>query len=296
MDSFKKVLLIGAGGNLGVHVLKTFLDSPYKVSILTRNGSTSTFPEGVPVFRADYSDINQVKHAMEGQDVVISMVAVFATGGQQILVDAAIAAGVKRFFPSEFGPPSRDEKFAALHPALPPKVATVDYLQSKESQISWSALIPGAFFDWAMKIGLFGFDIDSKTTTLIDGGTAIFTASTLPTIAKATLAMLEHADETRNQYVYISSFHISQKDILDVVEKVDGQKWTVKHITSEELIAQGKKRLAEGDNMGATDLVGGGALGKQALGDSRPWGLWDEKLGLQKEDLEQAVKDVLDII
>ncbi|KAH7252815.1 isoflavone reductase family protein [Fusarium tricinctum] len=296
MDSFKTVLLIGAGGNLGVHVLKTFLDSPYKVSILTRNGSTSTFPEGVPVFRADYSDISQVKHAMEGQDVVISMVAVFATGGQQILVDAAIAAGVKRFFPSEFGPPSRDERFAALHPALPPKVATVDYLQSKESQISWSALIPGAFFDWAMKIGLFGFDIDSKTATLIDGGTATFTASTLPTIARATLAMVEHADETKNQYVYISSFHISQKDILDMVEKVNGQKWTVKHITSEELIAQGKKRLAEGDSMGATDLVGGGALGKQALGDSRPWGLWDEKLGLQKEDLEQSVKDVLDNI
>lgn len=229
---------------------------------------------------------------MEGQDVVISMIAVFATGGQQILVDAAIAAGVKRFFPSEFGPPSRDERFAALHPALPPKVATVDYLRSKESQISWSALIPGAFFDWAMKIGLFGFDIDSKTATLIDGGTAIFTASTLPTIARATLAMLDHADETKNQYVYISSFHISQQDILDVVEKVDGQKWIVKHITSEELIAQGKRRLAKGDNMGATDLVGGGALGKQALGDSRPWGLWDEKLGLEKEDLEQSVQDV----
>jgi nucleoside-diphosphate-sugar epimerase len=233
--------ILQAGGNLGFHVLKTFLDSPYKVSILTRNESTSTFPEGVPVFRADCSDISQVKHAMEGQDMVISMVAVFATGGQQILVDAAKAAGVKRFFPSEFGPPSRDEKFADLHPALPPKVATVDYLQSKESQISWSALISGAFFDWAMKIGLFGFDIDSKTVTLIDGGTATFTASTLPTIARATLAMLEHADETKNQYVYISSFHISQKDILDVVEKANGQKWTVKHITSEELIAQGKR-------------------------------------------------------
>jgi hypothetical protein len=167
-------------------VLKTFLDSPYKVSILTRKESTSTFPEGVPVFRADYSDINQLKSAMEGQDAVISMVAIFATSGQQILVDAAIAAGVKRFLPSEFGPPSRDEQFAALHPALPPKVATVDYLRSKESQISWSALIPGAFFDWAMRIGLFGFDIKSKEATLIDGGTTVFTASTLPNIARAT--------------------------------------------------------------------------------------------------------------
>ncbi|PNP61527.1 hypothetical protein FNYG_13744 [Fusarium nygamai] len=54
------------------------------------------------------------------------MIAIFATGGRHILLDAAIAAGVKRLFPSDFGSPSRDEKFAAVHPALPPKVATVD--------------------------------------------------------------------------------------------------------------------------------------------------------------------------
>ena len=278
---------------MGVHVLKTFMESPYDVSILTRKESPSTFPEGIPVFRADYSDKDQLEPAMKGQDVVICMVAVFATGGQQILVDAAIAAGVKLFLPSEFGPPSRDEKFAALHPALPSKVATVDYLRTKENQISWSALIPGAFFDWGMKLGLFGFDLASKTARLIDGGNIVFTASTLPTIAKATLAMLEQADETKNKYVYISSLHICQNDILKAVEKIDGQKWTVTHITSEELIAQGKRRIADGDKMGATDLVGGGALGKAALGDSRPWGLWDEKLGLPKVELEEAVRELL---
>ena len=118
-----------------------------KVSILTREASTSAFPQGVTVFRVDYSDLNQLESAMERHQVVIYMVAIFATSGQQILVDAAIAAGVELFLPCEFGPPSRDEKFAALRPALPPKIATVDYLRSKESQISWSALVPGAFFD-----------------------------------------------------------------------------------------------------------------------------------------------------
>jgi hypothetical protein len=169
----------------------------------------------------------------------------------------------------------------------------VDYLRSKESQISWSALIPGAFFDWGMKLGLFGFDVGSKTATLIDGGTAVFTASTLPTIAKGILAMLEHASLTQNQYVYISSFHTCQKDILAALERIDGTRWTVKHVTSEELITQGKQRLAEGDEMGAIDLVGGGALGRDALGDSRPWGLWDERLGIQRVDLEQSIREAL---
>ena len=284
-----------ASGNLGVHVLDIFLSSSYEVSVLTRKESTSTFPQGIPVFRADYSDQDQLESAMKGHQVVICMVAIFATGGQQILVDAAIAAGVELFLPSEFGPPSRNEKFAALHPALPPKVATVDYLRSKESQISWSALIPGAFFDWGMKLGLFGFDLRSKTATLVDGGTAIFTASTLPTIARGILAMLEYAHATKNQYVYISSFHTSQMDILTVLEKIDGTNWTVKHVTSEELISQGHQRLSEGDEMGAIDLVGGGALGKSALGDSRPWGLWNEKLGIQRLDLEQYIREALSL-
>ncbi|CAG8904100.1 unnamed protein product [Penicillium egyptiacum] len=231
---------------------------------------------------------------MEGQDVVISMVGGIVAGDQQVFIDAAIAAGVKRFFPSEFGPYSRDPKFSALnHAVLPAKAATVDYLRSKESEISWSSLVTGAFFDWAMKVGFFGFDLSCKTVTLIDGGTSVFTATNLSTIGKALIAMLDHADETENQYVFVSSFNVSQKDILDVVEKVDGQKWTVKNIVSEEVIAEGRRRLAAGDFAGIIDLTRGGAFGKEALGDSRPYGLWGDKLELPKEDIEQAVKDVL---
>jgi hypothetical protein len=248
----------------------------------------------VPVFKADYTDISSVQGAMEGQDVVISMVGGIAAGDQQVFIDAAIAAGVKRFFPSEFGPYSRNPEFAALNPLiLPAKTGTVDYLRSRESEISWSSLVTGAFFDWAMRMGFFGFDLPSKTVTLIDGGTAIFTSTSLSTIGKALITMLDHADETKNQYVFVSSFNVSQKDILDVVEKVDGQKWTVKHDTSEKVIAEGKRKLAAGDFAGIIDLTRGGAFGKQALGDSRPYGLWDDKLGLPKEDIEQAVKNVL---
>ena len=64
---------------------------------------------------------------------------------------------------------------------------------------------------------------------LIDGGTSVFTTTSLSTIGKALITMLDHADKTKSQYVFVSSFNVSEKGILDVVEKVDGQKWTVKH-------------------------------------------------------------------
>ncbi|KAH7053452.1 isoflavone reductase [Macrophomina phaseolina] len=296
MAPLKNVLLIGASGNLGVPVLKAFRDSPYNVSVLTRKESNSTFPEGVPVFKADYTDVYSVKSAMEGQDAVIchGMVGGFAAGDQQVFIDAALAAGVKRFFPSEFGPYSRDPKFSGLlSSVLPAKTGTVDYLRANESKMSWTSLITGVFFDWALKLGFLGFDFASKAATLVDGGTAVFTGTTLPTVANAVIAALRNAEETKNQYVFISSFNISQKDILQVIEKVDNRKWTIKHVASEEVIANGMRMLEEGNPVGVTYLVRGGALGKQALGDLRPHGLWNDQLGLPEENIEQVVRELL---
>ncbi|EEY15094.1 isoflavone reductase family protein [Verticillium alfalfae VaMs.102] len=293
MASFESVLLIGAGGNLGVPVLQAFLDAErYKVSILTRKGSNSVFPEGVKVYKADYADMEELKRAMEGQDVVISMITGLAGGAQNILVDAAIAAGVKRFLPSEFGPPSRDDAFAALnHVVLPLKTATVDYLKTKESQISWTSIVTGAFFDWALDIGFIGFNISTKTAGLIDSGTAVFTSSTLPYISKAIIASLERPDETKNQYVFVGEFNVSQQDILKTLEEVQGEKWSVEHLVSDDMIVSAEKRIAEGDLTAMVDITRAGAMGERGLGDNRPWGLWDEKLGLTRQSLEQAVRE-----
>ncbi|KAK6209493.1 isoflavone reductase [Colletotrichum tabaci] len=295
MASLKNILLIGAGGNLGLPVLEALLAIPsYKVRVLARKESTSVFPEGVPVFKADYSKQAEIQLAMEGQDVVICMVEPFATGNQNIFIDAAIAAGVKRFFPSEFGPPSRDPRFVdlKLH-VVPAKAATVDYLRTKESQISWTSIVTGLFFDWAVKGGVLGLDPITKTARLVDGGTTVLTASNLPYIAKAVLACLDQAEQTKNQYVYIGEFHVSQTDVMAAFEKVQGQEWTTENLDSETIIAAGQKKLEDGDKSGVKDLIWGGTCGKRGLGDSRPWGLWDDKLGLEKASLEKVVSGIL---
>ncbi|PSN65048.1 isoflavone reductase family protein [Corynespora cassiicola Philippines] len=294
MSSFKNVMLIGASGNLGDPVLKEFRKSQYKVSVLARKESKSTYPEGVPVFNADYTDMNSLKAAMESQDVVICMVNPAAVSEQQILIDAAIAAGVKRYFPGEFGPYTRNEKFAEVNPyVLPVKTKVADYLLSKESQISWTGVVTGGFFDWGIETGFFGFDLASKTAALIDGGTSVFTSTTLPTIAKAVVAALDHAEETKNQYVFVSSFNLSQKNILEVIERVDGQKWSVEHLTFEEVVANGHKWIASGDFNGIKDLTRAAAFGKFALGDESSHGFWNDRLGLPKENVEEAVREII---
>jgi hypothetical protein len=125
------------------------------VTALTRAASTSTFPAAVAVKKVDYGSAESLQDALAGQDAVLSLVASAATGGQKPLVDAAVAAGVKLFIPSEFGINTRAVSGAAIGKILGNKVATADYLAEKAAEnpgFTWTGISTGVFFDW---VGLY---------------------------------------------------------------------------------------------------------------------------------------------
>ncbi|USP81228.1 hypothetical protein yc1106_08502 [Curvularia clavata] len=292
--SIKNVIIIGAGGNLGPSVLDAFLkESSFNTSVLSRQSSQSKFPPNVNVIRADYDSQDSLKAAFQGQDAVVSLVGGMALGDQNKLIDAAIAAGVKRFIPSEYGSDTPSKRAREIVPIFEAKFATVNYLKSKEKEISWTSIIQGPFFDWGLKVGFLGFDKSSKTATLYDNGEATFSAANLHQIGVATVKVLEHAEETKNQYVYISGFQTTQKEILAVAEKVTGTKWTVKNVDVKDHIEKGHAALSKGDFSGIPALLQGVTFSKEQLGDLSPHGLWNDKLGIPKEDFEESVRAAL---
>lgn len=142
---------------MGTLVLKAVLSSPtLNVTVLSRPTSTNTFPDGVQVIRSDYSPSSLVG-AFRGQDAVVSLVGRDGYAEQKKLIDAALEAGVKRFIPSEYGNNSADPRVRALAPILEGKKTKVDFLKQHESQMSWTVIITGAFFDWVS-----GIENDSK--------------------------------------------------------------------------------------------------------------------------------------
>ncbi|KAF2865302.1 hypothetical protein BDV95DRAFT_586677 [Massariosphaeria phaeospora] len=294
MSDIKNVIIIGAGGNLGPSILNAFLESSsFNVTVLSREGSSSTFPSSVKVVRANYESVDSLKSAFQGQDAVLSFVGGAAIGDQQKLIDAAIAAGVKRFIPSEYGSNTIESRVRDIVPMFAGKLAAVDYLKSKEKEISWTSVITGPFFDWGIKVGFLNLDIATKTATLIDGGTTTFSATNLRQIGLALVKILETPAVAKDQYVFISSFQTTQKDIVDAAEKITGDKWTIKNVTSKELIYQGNEKLKKQDFSGIVELIKGAAFGDHGFGDLTPAGLWNEKLGLSKEDFEDSVKAAL---
>lgn len=83
-----------------------------------------------------------------------------ATMTQTTLVDAAIAAGVKRFIPSDFGlnTPNMaavEEHVPLLYARLKPKKMVLEYLEEKvklHPEFSWTAIGSGPYFDWVCRV------------------------------------------------------------------------------------------------------------------------------------------------
>ncbi len=131
--------------------MQELLAAGFNVTALTRETSTSTFPAGVTVKKIDYDALATVQSALAGQDAVVSVIGTLAIGNQKVLADAAVAAGVKRFIPSEFGINTRKTAGSTIGKILAGKTGFVDYLNElakKNSSFSWTGVATGFFFDW----------------------------------------------------------------------------------------------------------------------------------------------------
>ena len=239
-----------AAGDLGTPVLKAILDSgKFNVTILTRPESKSTFPAGVEIVRADYASIDALTSALRGQDAVVSTLGTGAILGQSVLVDAAIAAGVKRILPAEFGSDYNNPKAAAL-PVFGYKVVIRKHIEDKVAagaNITYTYVTNSVFLDWGLNVG-FLLDLKSPEPKLYNNGEYIFSTTTLASVGQAVVGVLSNPDETKNRSVFVEDLAISQKRILELAQKVAPEKkWTPVNVNLDDLGKWAYGKLAEGD-------------------------------------------------
>ncbi|KAL7767253.1 hypothetical protein ACKLNR_001554 [Fusarium oxysporum f. sp. zingiberi] len=291
--SYKSVVLLGqASGNLGKLILPTFLDSDLSVTAVIRTTSQATFPEGINVVKSDFN-VESLSKVFEGKDAVISLFPILSLEAQAIAIEAAIAAGVKRFIPSEYGSDSTNPDVIAAVPFFEAKKKYLDYLKSREDAISWTGLITGPFFDWA---SIWGFDLINKKAELFDGGNTKFTTSNGAQVGRALVAILANPAKTANKLVSIESFTTTQSEVLAVLEKATGTEWERTEIPVEEVRAEAFKLLSEGDVAnGGAKVIASVVFGKEALEDHTHLGTaqWNKELGLPSETVEETVQRVL---
>lgn len=294
-QSLKNVLVVGAAGNVGRSTIKALVQENFKVTGLTRESSTATMPEGVRHLKTSFSAASLVD-AFKGQDAIVSAISSITPAGalslQKSLIDAAIATGVKVFIPSEYGVDTSDRSAPEKIPFLADKINTVDYLKTQQDKISWTAIITGSMFDWGFNIpGFGGWNLSARTVTIFDGGDIPYEATNLDQVGRAIAKSLKKPELTRNQYVYVNSFTVTQNEILRALEKSIGEKFTVSQGTAEGLWKGGDAKVKEGNPFGVLDMIAAAFYGKEGLAHfSVTKGLWNDKLGLSQENLEEYLE------
>lgn len=103
----QNIAIYGAAGNIGTHITRALLASPHRPATITaiaRESSTSSFPDGVVLRRADTDSVGALAKALHGVDLLILGVGHEAGPALSTrLIDAAAQAGVRFVLPSEFG-------------------------------------------------------------------------------------------------------------------------------------------------------------------------------------------------
>ncbi|MCJ1248097.1 hypothetical protein MMC30_005312 [Trapelia coarctata] len=308
-NHIQNVAIVGAGGNCGKFMAEALLGTgKHVVSAITRAESTTQLPDGVQVKRVNYDDQSSIVEALRGQDALIITMGVTAPKDQEAkLIEAAAEAGVSWVFPNEWSPDMANESLAKDTLLGDGKKKHRD-LVAKLGKSSWIAVSTGFWYEWSLALSAaYGFDFANRAVTLFDDGETPISTSTFAQVGRAMAALLSlkiHADgedddspcidRFKNGYVYVASFTVSQKDMLESVLRVTQTSlddWKVTKESVQGRYAAGMEQMKRGDRMGFVKVMYSRVFYPDDSGNvEKTRGLQNDALGLSKEDLDECTK------
>jgi nucleoside-diphosphate-sugar epimerase len=298
---FKNILIVGATGSIGSVILKALLnESSFTVTALQRASSKSKLPENVKVITIDDSyPLDALVSAFKGQDAVINCMTSLAVSAQLRFVDAAVAAKVKRYLPSEYGLNNNRPEARALNSVFREKGQVQDYLRSKESTgLEWMTIACGMWLKWSALHDFLGMHIKEKKFVFWDDGEGWISTTTEENTALALVnALTKKWDETRNRIVYLSDFAITQKMLLEAIERISGEKFATETIITTEFIKEKQAAVEAGDPYAVYGLIETGFVTGKFGGHVEKEGeVMNELLGLPQKTLDEVVKAALEAV
>ena len=213
------------------------------------------------------------------------------------LIDAAIAAGVKRFIPSEFGC-DLDDPLTAKLPVFAYKIAVMNRIKeevAKHPEFSYTFIRNNAFLDWGLE-NQFIFQPNSANPRIFDGGDRAFSVVTLPTVAQAVIGVLSKPDETKNRVLFIQDMVTTQNRFLAIAKKLAPErKWEPQYESLEDVYKNADEEMAKGNMMAIMQYLYLACMGEgyhieYTENDNQLLGIEGDKTG---RDIEEIMKPLM---
>ncbi|KAI1348736.1 hypothetical protein F5Y01DRAFT_208067 [Xylaria sp. FL0043] len=305
MTGITNVAILGASGTLGRTIVSALLRNGFKVTSIGRpNGKALDHP-GVTNKVSPYDDIATLTEALQNQDAVIEAFNPAAAVNQSIIVQASLAAGVKHIITPDFSSDTFNPYVGELKIFEPKRQAQrilEAAVESSNGAIAWTAIIVGAWYDWAIENGQFWIDKKTRTITKFGSGNQKTSISRLDLCGEAVVAVLRAPEQYRNRPAYFQSHSVSTNELASILKEVGGDDWKIVPAPLDGFVEKAKALWEKDSKNNVKDRLGSVAyrmLGTSALFDEgnrydgdfsykvEPG--WDEGLDALKENLKRLV-------
>ena len=222
--AFTTVAVAGATGTLGKPISQALVNKGFKVKIFTRDVADAKKKLDVKAeyVVVDYKNKSNLVAALQGVEVVISAVGGAALGEQILLIEAAKEAGVKRFYPGEFGgDPANGGKSVLFD------VKRDIFEVLKKSGLEWTFIINGLFLEYLYSPFL-GVDVANNKITFVGTKDTKLSYTALKDIGAFTAESINNPI-SKNAVIKVVGETISYGQIAETIEKSTGKKWDVKY-------------------------------------------------------------------
>jgi uncharacterized protein YbjT (DUF2867 family) len=268
----------------------------FHVTVLTRKDSKHIFPEEVIVKHVDYTSIQDLTAALRGQDALINTTNIIEPVPQFNLINAAVATGVYRYLPSEYGLNNNKPAIGEL-PVFKTAYDALQHVKelcaASGGATTYTDVHIGGLLDWGIETGFTGIALQERVVTLYDGGVNEIAYTTRDWLGKTVVRVLSSPGETANRAVYVVNTYASQNRLVRLVQEVVGDEgWTVERKNTEEMFAasMGKVQSGEADMNSLLNFI--------HVADNNPkyetrWEKDDNELLGVPRFLDKDIKDVI---
>ncbi|KAH8714508.1 hypothetical protein BGZ61DRAFT_449150 [Ilyonectria robusta] len=294
----RKIAIAGGAGTVGSVTLPALLSKNiHTITAISRGDSTATFPDACIVKKGSYDDEDFLLSALQDQDILLMQLGRLAMDTQDVLIRAAVKTSVKYILPTEFGSDIEALQMVKEQPPLWGKAERRKLVE--ELGGSWIAVVNNPWFDWSMGQGLWGIDIKARKATLYSGGSTKANTSTLQRVGEAVAELLSLPEEQlaayKNKAFYVSSFYITQREMLESVQRVTDttdKDWIIEDKEIAEVAKESDEELKKG-NMMAMIPKFYSAHFREGYGGDFNHKVDLDRFGLVKEDIDTVIQGII---